>query len=64
MILSTDYDIIEAEKNAASIATLVMAIAEYEASIYSVEQKSFHWNNFCELLRENMEDWLELNDSI
>lgn len=59
MILSTE----DADKTNAKLATITTAIAEYEASL-NTEQKVFHWNNFCELVKQNMEDWLELNDSI
>jgi hypothetical protein len=48
------------------IATLTAAIAEFYA--YSENEsegiKSFHWNNFCELMKLNMEEWLALDDSI
>lgn len=59
MILSTE----SLDKANTEFATITTAIAEYEASL-NTEQKTFHWNNFCELVKQNMEDWLELNDSI
>lgn len=48
------------------ITTLTTAIAEYEAYQKSKDssQKSFHWNNFCEFVKLNMEEWLKINDSI
>jgi hypothetical protein len=48
------------------IATLNAAVAEFYAYNNSeVEDvKHFHWNNFCELMRLNMEEWLASNDSI
>lgn len=48
------------------IATLNAAIAEYdEYEICQDEAKrSFHWNNYCELVKLNMEGWLDLIDSI
>lgn len=60
MILSTNDDL---DKINTKLATIITAVAEYEASI-NTDQKVFHWNNFCELVKQNMEDWLELNDSI
>ena len=48
------------------ITTLTTAIAEFDA--YKASQNSakkvFHWNNFCELIKLNMEEWLKVNDSI
>ena len=53
------------EPTSAKVATLVAAIAEFEAYKKSAgSQRTFHWNNFCELLKHNMEEWLESNDSI
>ena len=48
------------------VATISAAIAELDAYIFEEVQdkKVFHWNNFCELIRLNMEEWLETNDSI
>ena len=52
---------------AASIAT---AISEFEAyenyyqSNASESLKTFHWNNFWELVKQNLEEWLRFNDSI
>jgi hypothetical protein len=48
------------------IATLVAAIAEFEAYRTSQDsnKKAFHWKGFCELIKLNMEEWLETNDSI
>lgn len=63
MILSADVDLEKNSKINTQVATIITAIAEYEAST-NTEQKVFHWNNFCELVRQNMEDWLELDDSI
>ena len=55
------------DKNEVALATLSAAIAEFEAynnkdskDVY----KKFHWENFCELYKQNMEEWLSLNDSI
>ncbi len=48
------------------IAALNAAIAEFYAYAESNVEgtKRFHWNNFCELIRLNMEEWLASNDSI
>mgnify|MGYP003322134993 CR=1 FL=1 len=64
MILNASGSFEEESEDNIDIVTITTAIAEYEASTYSAEQKGFHWNNFCELVKQNMEDWLELNDSI
>ena len=50
------------QKPAESTATLVAAIEEFET--YEKSQKEFHWNNFCEFVKQNMEEWLTANDSI
>ncbi len=63
MILSAEYDLEKAYEIDTKLATITIAVAEYEAYA-NTEQKVFHWNNFCELVKQNMEDWLELNDSI
>lgn len=49
-------------ENTEEYASLMAAIAEYKASKISCENdiKEFHWNNFCELLRLNMQKWLML----
>ena len=46
------------------ITTLTIAVAEFDAySSYltaaNSKQKAFHWSNFCELIKQNMEEWLE-----
>ncbi len=63
MILSVAGDLEKINKINTKLATIITAVAEYEASV-NTDQKVFHWNNFCELVKQNMEDWLELNDSI
>jgi hypothetical protein len=63
MILLTEGDFEKASKTNTKLVTIVAAVAEYEASTHA-DQKAFHWNNFCELVKQNMEDWLELNDSV
>ena len=63
MILSADGDLEKVSKTNTKLATIITAVAEYEAST-STGQQVFHWNNFCELVKQNMEDWLELDDSV
>lgn len=48
------------------IMILSTAIAEFYAYKNATEktQKIFHWNNFCDFIKLNMEEWLVLNDSI
>lgn len=48
------------------LATLVTAIAEFEAfyTLNNKTQRVFHWSNFCELMKQNMEEWLTLDDSV
>ena len=49
-----------------SFAALVAAITEFEAYrlCRNTNNKVFHWNNFIELVKHNMEDWLEIDDSV
>ena len=49
-------------QSADTIATLNTAIEEFEA--YRKTKKDFHWNNFCEFLKQNMKEWLAVNDSV
>lgn len=63
MILLADGDLEKIYKTNTKLATIITAVAEYEAYV-DTDQTLFHWNNFCELVKQNMEDWLELNDSI
>jgi hypothetical protein len=64
-IILTDYGS-DSENTKLRIATIIAAIAEFNTyeQKCNEEQKVFHWDNFCELLRLNMEDWLKINDSI
>lgn len=66
-----DYSIVTSanlasEATKIKLATLATAIAE--ADTYIIEQDStkklFHWNNFCELARLNMWEWLKQDDSV
>ena len=47
-------------------SALIIAISEFEVAMNSKEkeQKEFHWNNFCEFVKLNMEEWLVINDTI
>jgi hypothetical protein len=56
----------ESENTKLKIATLIATIAEFDAYVqmHDEKQRAFHWNNFCELLKQNMEDWLKINDSV
>lgn len=53
-------------KHAIKTAAITATTAEFDAYRQAVEQhqKTFHWNNFCELLKYNMEDWLKIDDSV
>ena len=44
------------------IATMNAAIEEFEA--YKKTKKEFHYNNFCEFLKQNMKEWLAVDDSV
>jgi hypothetical protein len=57
---------LEQEPVKTTLATLMAAIAEFEASkrAVDVQQKNFHWNTFCDFVKFNMEEWLILYDSI
>lgn len=54
------------DRDKLKVAALNAAIAEFYAYDESEveEVKCFHWNNFCELMRLNMEEWLASNDSV
>ena len=53
-----------------TVASITTAIAEFESYencclVDAGEQLvSFHWNNFWELVKQNMGEWLKFNDSI
>lgn len=57
---------LEREPVKTTLATLMAAIAEFEASkrAADIQQKNFHWNTFCDFVKFNMEEWLILYDSI
>ena len=54
------YILLQPAESAA--VTLNAAIAEFEA--YKNTKKDFHWTNFCEFLKQNMKEWLAINDSV
>ena len=56
----------ESEYSKIQMASIITAIAEFDAytQMQDSRQKTFHWNNFCELLKQNMEDWLKIDDSV
>ena len=56
----------ETEAAKIKIATITAAVAELDAYLQDVgtQHKTFHWNTFCELLKQNMEDWLKIDDSV
>lgn len=56
----------ELERSKVKMASIIAAIAEFEAYTQTQKdkQKTFHWNTFCELLKQNMEDWLKIDDSV
>ena len=56
----------ETEAVKVKMATIMAAVAELDAYLHDVgtQQKTFHWNTFCELLKQNMEDWLKIDDSV
>jgi len=49
-----------------ALAMLIIAIAEFEAYQNSTDmaQKDFHFNNFWEFVKINIDGWLTLNDTI
>lgn len=53
-------------KEDACLTSLITAIAEFEAYQTSKEnkQKEFHWSNFCNFVKLNMEEWQIPNDSV
>ena len=65
-LILTDIHNIEQEPVKTNLATITTALAEFYAYQRSEDatQKSFHWNNFCDFVKLNMEEWLMLNDSI
>ena len=54
------------QKALVKLSIITIAIAEYEAYEKETDekQKIFHWNNFCEMLKQNMGEWLKINDTV
>ena len=54
------------ENSKIKMATITAAVAEFDAYLQTQDdkQKTFHWSTFCELLNQNMEDWLKIDDSV
>lgn len=54
------------ENSKVKMATIIAAVTEFDAYLQTQndKQKTFHWNIFCELLNQNMEDWLKIDDSV
>lgn len=52
--------------NDAALASLITAVAEFEAYMVSNEskQKDFHWNNFWDFVKLNREEWQVLDDTV
>jgi hypothetical protein len=54
------------EDSKVKMASIITATAEFDAyrQARDNKQKAFHWNNFCELFKQNMGDWLKIDDSV
>jgi hypothetical protein len=65
-IFITSPDVVKDELVKTKIATINTAVAELESWRKTVNEskKDFHWDNFCELLKLNMKEWLVPNDSV
>ena len=65
LIVLNEYNM-ESKYSKVKVAFIIAAIAEFEAykQTQDIQQKTFHWNNFCELFKQNMEDWLKVDDSV
>lgn len=59
---TTILEYISQESYDENIITLTVAVAEIKA--YFNSEELFHWKNFCELFKCNMEGWLKTYDSI
>lgn len=59
---TTVLEYISQESYDENIITLSVAVAEIRA--YFNSEELFHWKNFCELFKRNMEGWLKTYDSI
>lgn len=63
LLLASSKDKQETKPCEYQIILFDTVVAEFEASISSTYE-NFHWNNFCELLRQNKEELTKLHDSI
>ncbi len=65
-VVTTAHDIYSDEQAKLCVATIVAAIAEFDAwkTCTESDKKTFHWNNFMELTKQNFTDWITLNDSV
>lgn len=65
LILNQNLDT-EVEPIKTNLVAINTALAEFEAYRRSEDQqvRKFHWNNFCDFLKLNMEEWLTLDDSV
>lgn len=64
-IVTAPGNIYESEDTKYNIASLITAIAEFDASrSCSEEQRQFHWDNFMELTRQNFMEWIKFNDTV
>ena len=56
----------ESDNTELKLASIMAALAEFDAyaQVEDDKQKIFHWNNFCELIKQNMEAWLKIDDSV
>ena len=64
VIILNSNDTIESKTRVATIMAAITEFDSYKQSTENPQQKTFHWNNFCEFLKLNMEDWLNINDSV
>lgn len=65
-VVTVPHDIYSDEQAKLCVATLVAAIAEFDAwkANQEPDKKTFHWNNFMELTKQNFTEWITLNDSV
>ena len=65
LIILSEYSN-ESEDSKVKMASIITTVAEFDAykQAQDGQQKTFHWNNFCELFKQNMEDWLKIDDSV
>lgn len=51
-----------ADSSVPVVASLNKAIEEFE--LYKITKNECHWNNFCNLIKLNMKEWLAANDTV